>query len=428
MARWKKLEVDIYAKMRGLSPDAERLYLFLRCSDVTTMLPGLQEVGPAQLAERLRLTSEGFAAAWHEIEAQGLGVADWQARLVYLPGVLEVDPPLSPNVVTGWARDLGTLPRCPLLREAMKDFLEVFRERSQRPRNKGDKADPGSFLQAFQAVVSKSLPESIGFSSGPEGGKSKTKTKAETSAKTFADPYSESSPKSHPKKKREDIRRETEERELLYSMSSSTTSRAHEGEEMEPGTESGEAIILEYNHTLAAIGEDIGIKIPALGVTIDAVNRIDELIGLGYTWKSLTRAVRALPFSEWHMGFPERIQGKERNGDGDYRIIEVGRKEREPRWFLEDILKVSPKNQIEYLNSLYVSPPNWAWKKYGPSGAVFLPLMEEWKGILLEACWEYEGMDKVMELIDAGANLVDIIEALEELQITDERFSPLGGL
>lgn len=401
--RWKKVEVDVFQRMRGLSPDAQLLYLFLRCSDVTCMLPGLQEVGPGQLAERLRMTPEGFRSAWTEIERLGLARADWEARLVYLPGVIAIDVPLSPNVVTGWAKDLSSLPPCGLLSEAVKDFAEVFQARSKRPRNKGDKADPLAFLQAFDAVVSKSFGESLPTSSP------------------------ESSVKSSPQiKDYRDKREEQQESESLISL----TTTEERGIEMNTGLRVANAVINIYNNTLNAIRSDIDLEIPivtALGKYLEIVN---ELLATGYSQEQMVRACTAFPFSAWHMGFQEDIKAKGLNREGEPAMVTIGTLERERRFYLEDVLKVRPKDQIVHLNFLYTNPPRWTWRKYGLGGAVFFPLIEEWKAVVLEAAWDYQGMDKVIELIESGAELVLITDALQEAipdDVQDKRFILPGG-
>lgn len=122
------------AKVRRLSkpgPNAETLLLDLIAGEFTCSIPGLLRVGQAALAESRGWPLAGLRAAWAEIEALGLAVADWDARLIWLPNALRHNEPNGPNTVTSWRSAWAELPECPLLgraRIAMQTDLDALGE------------------------------------------------------------------------------------------------------------------------------------------------------------------------------------------------------------------------------------------------------------------------------------------------------------
>ena len=112
-----------------LSATAQRVGLWLMTGPRTTQLPGLVAVGRGAIADELELEPEEAAAALRQLEGSGWVRADWKARLVWLPGIVQRFPPSSPNVVKGWRKLWPTLPRCALLDEATEAFTAIISTR-----------------------------------------------------------------------------------------------------------------------------------------------------------------------------------------------------------------------------------------------------------------------------------------------------------
>ena len=65
-------------------------------------------------------------AAVAELAGAGLVIADLDARLVWLPGQLAIDPPANPNIVKGWKATWEIVPECAtkdLVRQQVAEFL-----------------------------------------------------------------------------------------------------------------------------------------------------------------------------------------------------------------------------------------------------------------------------------------------------------------
>ena len=138
---------------RGLSkaqPNAQSLLIYLLTGPHTTRLPGLLVAGEAALAEILDWPLEGFREAFRELLEKGLARADWKARVVLVPGAIQLNPPDNPNVIKGWAKDFVEVPDCAVKGEyfdLVKGFLKGFGE---------------GFQEAFRQGFRKTLPEGFG--------------------------------------------------------------------------------------------------------------------------------------------------------------------------------------------------------------------------------------------------------------------------
>ena len=129
--RYRKVSTRIYSdeKFCGLSrpqPNGQSLWLYLITGRHTTSVPGLYMAGEAQLAEDMGWSLAGFRRAWAEIEAAGMGRADWKARVVWLPNAIKHNLPDNPNVVRGWFDALDEIPACALKRAALDRFAVVL--------------------------------------------------------------------------------------------------------------------------------------------------------------------------------------------------------------------------------------------------------------------------------------------------------------
>ncbi len=102
-----------------LSPFAKLIRAWLKTGPQTTQLQGVVLIGRAALAEELELDDEVARAALTELEDGGYIVADWKARLVWLPDRLAEVPPANENGVKAWRWVWSTVPTC-----ALRDRIE----------------------------------------------------------------------------------------------------------------------------------------------------------------------------------------------------------------------------------------------------------------------------------------------------------------
>lgn len=155
---YRRVSVRINAdeKVRRLSrPQPCGLSLFheLIFGEQTGIIPGLFRIGEAGLAEQLGWPLDGeasFRTAWAEIEREELAVADWGARLVWVPKALRHNIPASPNVIIGWRIAWDLLPECELKAKAkasIKAFLKAYSE---------------PYAKAFEKATAKALPKLTG--------------------------------------------------------------------------------------------------------------------------------------------------------------------------------------------------------------------------------------------------------------------------
>lgn len=122
-ARYSKIfrRVWIDEKVRRLSapkPNAQTLWFRLLSGPELTNIPGLIVSGAASLAEALGWETEDLRTAFTEIEREGLAVADWSARLVWVPNAIKYNEPDNPNVIKSWAAAWEELPECDLKERA----------------------------------------------------------------------------------------------------------------------------------------------------------------------------------------------------------------------------------------------------------------------------------------------------------------------
>jgi hypothetical protein len=101
-----------------IPPSGQSLWFLLLTGPQTTNVPGLQPIGRAAFAEQQSWTLEDFDKAFAEVSGQGLAVADWKARLIFVPKAIAHNAPQSPNVVKSWAYTWARVPECDLKAEA----------------------------------------------------------------------------------------------------------------------------------------------------------------------------------------------------------------------------------------------------------------------------------------------------------------------
>lgn len=134
--RYRTIDVRIWGdskfqRLSQLQPSGQALFLYLLTNPNTTSLPGLYRAGAAGMAEELGWSMEDFMQAFNEVSAQGLAMADFQARVVFIPNVAKYNKPQSPNVVSGWTQHWDELPECELKSIAfnkLKSFIDGMSE------------------------------------------------------------------------------------------------------------------------------------------------------------------------------------------------------------------------------------------------------------------------------------------------------------
>lgn len=146
---WRKIEVRMWGdkKFRALSPlppSGQALWFFLLTGPHTGPIPGLLKSGRAAMAEELGWQQEAFDKAFQEVFSLGMAIADWQARLVWIPNAIKCNLPQSPNVITSWTIPWQLLPECQLKLEAYtglksaiyslgESFLKAFEKACPKP-------------------------------------------------------------------------------------------------------------------------------------------------------------------------------------------------------------------------------------------------------------------------------------------------------
>lgn len=125
-----------FSKLSPLKPSGQALWFSALTGPQADVIPGLYCVGRLGWAEALGWTSSAFDRHWAELEREGMAVADWKARLVWLPKAVEMNEPESPNVVRAWEGAYKALPECDLkerAHETILTHLELMGEKYAKP-------------------------------------------------------------------------------------------------------------------------------------------------------------------------------------------------------------------------------------------------------------------------------------------------------
>lgn len=146
--RFRKIGTGLWSlrTFRACSPAARDLYFYLRSGPESSSLPGVVVAGRAHLAEALGHTLEAFDTIFAELStcSPPLAVADWRARLVWLPDAFADDAPPNPSVIVSWHGHWLSVPECDLkdgVHRALRDlvtplgdsFLEAFDRSLKNP-------------------------------------------------------------------------------------------------------------------------------------------------------------------------------------------------------------------------------------------------------------------------------------------------------
>lgn len=125
--RYRKVEVRIwgdekFCSLTPIAPCAQGLFVYLITGPHTSPIPGLFCAGRAAMSEALGWQAEAFDKAFGEVFREGLAVADWKARVVWIPKAIRHNKPESPNVITSWGSEFDLIPDCDLKWAARKEL------------------------------------------------------------------------------------------------------------------------------------------------------------------------------------------------------------------------------------------------------------------------------------------------------------------
>lgn len=165
MSRFRKVAAGTWGdqRFRSLSEPAQRLWLYLLTGNEVTSLPGLLVVGRAGLAEALSWSLSKLDRCFKELtdakndEGIPMAMADWKARVVWLPKGYKHNPPANPNVIFGWKDLWRAVPECDLKHEALlvlRAFVQTLGEKMIEAFNASvDRVDSARRLPTSQPPV-----------------------------------------------------------------------------------------------------------------------------------------------------------------------------------------------------------------------------------------------------------------------------------
>ncbi len=170
--RYRRLEVrtwadDKFRRLTPMLPSGQSLWLFLLAGPHTSPIPGLFRAGRAGMAEELGWEQEAFDKAFAEVHALGMAVADFSARLVWLPKAITHNRPESPNVVRSWRVELALLPECELRTRALaalREFLESMGKPFAQAFDEAMGVAPPTKAKGSRKGRAKPSPEGLGES------------------------------------------------------------------------------------------------------------------------------------------------------------------------------------------------------------------------------------------------------------------------
>lgn len=105
---------DKFRRLSRPSPCGQYLWIYLLTGDHTDGLPGLYRLGEASLAEALGWPIEELRAAFAELAALDMALADTTAHVIYLPNALKYQAPTNPKHLQGWGKSYRRIPECEL--------------------------------------------------------------------------------------------------------------------------------------------------------------------------------------------------------------------------------------------------------------------------------------------------------------------------
>ncbi|MCC6551403.1 MAG: hypothetical protein IT372_00080 [Polyangiaceae bacterium] len=161
-ARYRKQLVAIWGWewFRELDDTAKLLWMALTTAPETTAATGILRAGRHQMAEVLDWSLERFDAAWAALHNTGRVKSDWDARVIWMPGLLALDRPDGPNNVLSFRAHWDEIPDSDLRFQWLAEVVAYCTMRGP--------AWEAAYLRAFGDVREVELPAGFGEGS-PEG-------------------------------------------------------------------------------------------------------------------------------------------------------------------------------------------------------------------------------------------------------------------
>lgn len=121
-----------FRKLSRPNPCGQFLWIYLLTGDHAEGLPGLYIIGEAALAEALGWSVEELRVAIHELETLGMALADFNARVIYLPNALRYQGPDNSKQLKSWDKAFRRIPECELKNLWLQKLTE-FAENKGKP-------------------------------------------------------------------------------------------------------------------------------------------------------------------------------------------------------------------------------------------------------------------------------------------------------
>lgn len=144
-----------FRRLSALRPSAQALWIHLITGPHNRGVPGLFRLSKQNLIEELGWSLKELDRCWGEIEREGMAVANWSERIVWIPSGPRHDRPGNPNVVAGWWRQLSPLPECELLMRALHGLRDWCAAEGQGWTDAFDKGLRKAFQKGFLEAFSK---------------------------------------------------------------------------------------------------------------------------------------------------------------------------------------------------------------------------------------------------------------------------------
>lgn len=163
---------DRFLRLTPLEPSGQALWLYLITCPAAESVPGLIPMGRLALSESLGWSPEAFDKAFAEIEAEGIAMADWRSRMIWVPKAINHNPPGNVNILKHWFAELEKVPAGPLKEKAVESLGEFCKANGE--------GFAKAFQEAFPQALSKALPKTFDEALPKAFGNSNSNSNSET--------------------------------------------------------------------------------------------------------------------------------------------------------------------------------------------------------------------------------------------------------
>ncbi len=131
MSSWyRPLDAGMWGdeKFRKLSrpePSAQFLWIYLLTGEHTDGLPGLYRLGEAALAESIGWSVQELRPVFAELQSLRMALADFNARVIYLPNSLRYQGPNNAKHLQGWGKSFRRIPECSLKDTWLQQLMQL---------------------------------------------------------------------------------------------------------------------------------------------------------------------------------------------------------------------------------------------------------------------------------------------------------------